>query len=448
MEEADLPRVDEPKNGLRSARRRMPPWTSLAWAALIIGLCLPIIWRTYRWSSPVPVDGLYRLGLSALAKDDLAGLQLVVEALLSQQPPPPHVQLLEGAILLRQGQLADAVTKLSLARDYPETAAMANLLAGEALYSNQQLNAAIDALKQAIELDDSLLDAHRLLAAAYYDLGATEPAIRTLELISRRASQDPRPHRLMGIIYKDMEDFAKAAREFREVLTRGPELPDRALVLSDLAECLLKAGLYDDLAAVLPDCPVTPQVLTIAANAQNAAGNQQAAAQLVQEALQLQPEFLEALLLQASLQFEAGQLPLAAETLTAAMQHHPLNYRIHHQLSQVHARAGDTARAEEHATEAKRLRDLRERFTDLHARASIDVQSAQLRYDLAMTAEQLGMTELALNWLTQTLALDRQHADARKALVSMRERALAEGDSRGAAPNSLGTSPSSGNDRQ
>ena len=201
----------------------------------------------------MPVDDLYRLGLRALADNDLAGMNLVVEALLGQQPPPPEVQLLEGALLLRQGELQEAVAKLTLAREVPTTAAMANLLAGEALYNNQQLDAAIEALTTALELDDSLLDAHRLLAAAYYDLGATEPAIRSLEVVSRRASEDPRPHRLMGIIYKDMEDYARAAREFREVLSRSPNLPDRAVVLSDLAECLLKAGLYEDLERVLPD---------------------------------------------------------------------------------------------------------------------------------------------------------------------------------------------------
>lgn len=384
----------------------------------------------------MPVDELYTLGLRALADNDLASIHLVVEALHSQQPPPPQAQLLEGALLLRQGELPEAVAKLTRPRNFPATAAMANLLSGEALYNNQQLDAAFEALKSAIEQDDSLLDAHRLLAAAYYDLGATEPAIRSLEVVSRRATKDPRPHRLMGIIYKDMEDYGQAAREFREVLTRSPKLPDRALVLSDLAECLLKAGAYEDLERVLPDCPVTPQVLTIAANARNAAGYPSEADKLLKEALQLQPDYLDALLLQASLQLEAGQVVAANETLNAAVKYHPLEFRIHQQLSQVLARQGEAVRAQEHATEAERLRDLRERFTDLHARASIDVQSADLRYELAMVAEQLGKRELALNWLSQVLALDRQHAPARQALEELRKL--------GANPQPA-SSPASGN---
>jgi hypothetical protein len=72
--------------------------------------------------------------------------------------------------------------------------------------------------------------------------------------------------------------------------------------------------------------------------------------------------------------------------------------------------------AEKHSAEANRLRDLRIHFTELHAKASIDVQNADLRFELATVAQQLGMEELAVNWLGGALAINPNHQEAREAL--------------------------------
>jgi tetratricopeptide (TPR) repeat protein len=373
-------------------------------------------WQAYRVTVPPDVTAIYQAGLDALSQQQLGAAYVEIEKLTGIQPTPSQAYLLEGAALLRQNNLVGAVSVLKKAANDPQAAGRANHLIGEALYKNRQFQQAINALELAIKADPQLTDAHRLLGAAYYDLGATEPAIKAMETVATQAPEDPRPHRLMGVIYQDMESFEGAAKEFREVMRLAPEHPERAEILSDLAECLLKAGKYEELEGILPDCPLTPRVLVIAASSKNALGKQAAAVSMADEALQMDPKFLDALLLRAALALEQGQVADAIKHLQTAVDTNPAEYRAHYQLSQAYARDGKTEQAEKHAAESNRLRDLRTHFTELHARASVDIKNADLRFELASTAEQLGMKELAVTWLSGALAIDPNHQAARESL--------------------------------
>lgn len=378
-------------------------------------------WRAYSWTRAPDVQPIFQSGMEALEKNDLAVAYFHMELLHGIRPTPSQAYLLEGAALLKQNNLQEAVRVLSQAAESPDSKTQANLLIGQALYNNRQFQKAISALKASLEADPELTDAYRLLAAAYYDLGATAPAIEALQTVSKLAPKDPRPHRLMGVIYQDMESFEDAAKQYTRFLKLAPNSPDRPIILTELADCLFKAGEYLQLETILPDCPLTPRVLVIAANLKMTAGEQTEALSLVDEALQLEPDHLDALLAKASLLLEKGDIGDAIRQLQAAVDSHPNEYRAHYQLSQALARDGDTELAEKHSTEANRLRELRIHFTELHARASIDVQNADLRLELASVAQELGMEELAINWLSGALAINPNHQQAREALRALRQ---------------------------
>lgn len=375
------------------------------------------IWLQWGRSSS-ELDRIFNVGVAAMRAEDLGTAQAAAEALADLDGAAPHYHLLEGYVLVRSGRLSDGIAEIQLAVDHPQTAALANMLAGETLYRNRQYRDAINAFRQALDEDGSLLDARRRLAAVLFDIGTTEEAVKHLEIIAEQAPDDPRPNRLMGLIYKDMESFEIAIRQYREALRRDPDLPDREEVLYELASCLLKTRQFSELDEVLAQAEPSADLLAIRAEALFQQGDAQEAAKSVTEALKLAPNHLEALLAKATIDLSQGDAEQAAKTLEDAAKIYPTEYRVHHKLAQAYARLQRTDDAKEQSAKAERWRNLRSRFADLHGKASVDVDNAEIRYQLGLMARELQREDLAISWFSAATAIDPNHAAAQAALRS------------------------------
>ena len=402
-------------------------------------------YRVYRIVAAPSVRNVYQSGLKSLAAGDLATTLLTAEALSADGIDPNYRLLLEGGIDLRMGRLQPAALKLEGPLKFPETTIMAQTLTGELLYRNRQFSAAIKVLRQAVEADDTQVDAHRWLAASFYDIGATGPTIKELAIVSKLDTSDARPHRLMGLIYKDMESYDAAISEYREALRRGGNSTDGAAVRTELAECLFQAGKYEELDKLLDECPLNAATRTLSAQSQHVRGDSNKAMQLVEQALAMDPKHLPAMLLKATIQIEQSELPDAVKTLRAAVADHPLDHRVHFKLSQALAKLGETAEAEKCAAESTRLRDLRAHFADLHSQASENSSSADIRYQLGITAEQLGLVELANSWLSAALAIDPKHVQAQTALAELMQKNASNSKSQQPLLQEAPKNPSGGN---
>ena len=404
-----------------TAQKRTPVFKIIV-ASLAILAVAAVGYRCYRILAAPRVQLVYQAGLQSLAAGDLGSTLLSAEALSADGINPNFKLLLEGAIDLRMGRLQPAAMKLEGPMQYAATSSMAHTLTGELLYKNRQFSSAIQVLRQAVGADASLVDAHRWLAASLYDIGATGPTIQELAIVSKLDPTDPRPHRLTGLIYKDMESYESAIKEYREALRRSSNSADGAAVRQELAECLFQAGQYEELEKILQECPLNAATRTLAAESQHVRGDSNKALRLVDQALAMDSNHLPALLLKAAIQVEQSQLKEAVITLRNAVASHPLDHRVHFKLSQALAKLGETAESEKCAAESTRLRDLRAHFADLHSQASEDLANADVRYQLGITAEQLGLVELANSWLSAALALDPNHAKAQDALTELRRK--------------------------
>ncbi len=361
-------------------------------------------------------ERVYRAGLDAMGRGDLAAVLVAAESLAAVPEAAGQRHVLEGCVHLRTGQLQAAIAEFRAALEDPRTAPMANMLAGESLCRNRQFRDGIAALRAATQQDPTLTDAHRRLSAVLYDLGATEAATEELLVVAQQDPTDPRPHRMRGLIFKDMESYAAAIEEYREALRRDPLLPERDEVLLELATCLLKTLQYAELEELVADSPQTADFLVLLAEAKLNQGEVAEAARLVDEALRLTPEHFESRLLKGSVELARGELTEAAATLEAILGQQTMDFRVHHKLSQVYARLGQTERARAASEEAARIRDLRARFADLHGQVSGNTDNADLRYQLGLLARQLGREDLAVSWFTAALAIDPTHTDAQSAL--------------------------------
>jgi tetratricopeptide (TPR) repeat protein len=330
-----------------------------------------------------------------------------------------QLHLLKGKGALVKGLFWQALEEFGLARRNPNTQAEAYVLSGEALYKIGQFGNAIRILDQALQLNPGDTDARRWLAASYHDIGAMDHAMAELQIVAKEAPEDPRPHRLMGLIYKDYESYPEAVAAYRESLDRDPDQPDKAQILIEMAECLVKERKHSEALETLRQSPKSGAQLALQAECYFAQGNRSEARKVASEALELQPDHLRALQLAATLDLESGDTQSAANILRQAVEHHPKDFRLRYRLGQIYQRLGETERAKEELEVMDELRALSRQFTDLHQQAIDDPSNVDVRYQLGVVARQLAKTELARTWFVATLGMDPNHQQARQALDEM-----------------------------
>ena len=357
----------------------------------------------------------FQAALAAFAQNDLDRVQVAAEAVRGVDGYGPHLRLLSGMVLLRNGQLTDAIVEFGYAREHPDTRALAYTLSGEALFRSGQFKDARRILGTAIQLDPAQTDAHRWLAAMYYDTGAMNHAIGHLRLVAEQAPSDPRPHRLIGLIHKDFEEYTKAIDAYRESYKRDPQQPDGEALQLELAECLVKQQHHTEALETLENCSPSAQALWLRAKCRHDLGDRATASKLVDEAIGLDPKHLESLHLKGMLELEAGNAASAVDVLLKAAERYPKEWRPRYTLARAYRQLGDTDKAAGHMKVMEELRELRYRFTKLHAQAMKSVENAELRYELGVMAVELGRPLLAIGWFESALALDPDHHKAREA---------------------------------
>ena len=332
------------------------------------------------------------------------------------KPLNARLHLLRGRGLLASGRPWEALDEFGHAKDHPDTAVSAYALSGEALYKVGQFGSAVHILDRALQLDPSQTNARRWLAATYHDIGAMDHAMQHLRVVAEQAPADPRPHRLMGLIRKDFEAYDEAIAAYRESLRRGPDQPDKDKIRIELAECQIKLRKHAEALKTLGECAESAQKFASEAECHYAQRDASSARKAVNQALDLQPNHLDALRLRAALDLEAGDVESSIRILRKAVEHHPKEFRVRYRLAQAYQRLGESELAEEQMGQMQELRDLRRRFTDLHAEAIKNPADVEIRYQLGVLADQLGKPELARTWYAAVIGMDPEHEDARKAL--------------------------------
>jgi tetratricopeptide (TPR) repeat protein len=407
----------ETANGSHSgkSRRRLLRVPAVLLLALFLG------GGRYWYAAHTGPDRHFRAAVQALPQNDLDRIRAAAEAIQGLDEYRPHWHLLSGMILLREGRLIDSIIEFGHSREHPDTKVLAYTLSGEALYKSQQFRDAVKILGMAVQMDPAQADAHRWLAATYYDIGAMDDALDHLNAVAHLAPDDPRPDRLRGLIFKDFEQYTKAIDAYRASLKRGMDQADIHTILLELAECEVRQQQHKEAMKTLDTCPRSAQRLWLQAECFRAQGDRAAAVSAVDEAIEMEPEHLDALQLKGKLSLEAGDAESAVDTLTAAVKFHPKQWRPRYTLAMAYQRLGQTDKSAEQLKVMEELRELRDRFTKLHAQAIENSANADLRYQLGLVALQLDEPLIAAGWFDATIAMDPDHQTARDALQKLTE---------------------------
>jgi len=384
--------------------------------ALVTAGLAALIAAGWLWNSLRP-EHCYRRGQNALRTGDRQTVIRESQRLLATPGFEARGRLLSGLLSVRDGRPADALPALQVAASDDVTAVEALTAAAGCYYALGEFRAAVNVARTALARDEQALDARRWLAGALYDLGITAEAAAELETISARAPEDPLPDRLLGLIDKDNERFVEAAGHYRESLRRGLRQPDRAAVLAELAESLVKLSRFDEALDVLGECDRTAPVLSLEAECLQSQGRVDDAEKRFREARDLDRQYAPACLGLGALLLAQAHVEEAVGVLEEAVRLAPHSSQAHFHLSQSYARQGAREKADEQLKLMKQTQAIEREFSDLHEEAAKKPNDAEIRYQIGVLARRLGKPpELARLWFRAALALAPQHAAARTAL--------------------------------
>lgn len=375
----------------------------LGLAILTVGISLSWHYRSER---------VYHAGLESISRGDVEVLQRAADALPVDSP---RSLLLLAAIDLQKDRPASALRKLNRAVRYPETSLWAQFLAGEALCRLKEYDAAIRTLRTAVEQDPENVDGRRWLAVAAYDTGASAVAVEQLTKITQLDERDARAHRAIGLIYFEAEEYSKAIDALCASLKRSSDQPDIIQVLTELATSQLKVHRYQDALETLARAPQAPELDGIRAEALYALGRREEARELVERLLKTDPT-PRTLMLNGIMLQDEGKAVDAIVPLKRAVTMQPEDLESRARLTQAYAQAGDQAAARAELAEMERIKGIRQEIHEYTIQAANQPASPDVRYELGIRYQSLGLLLMAQKWFRAALAFDPTHAAARKAL--------------------------------
>lgn len=384
------------------------------WVIPFIGLCLLIAWQfdsdPNRW---------YLRGLSAVADRDRETVLREASRLRKATGFESYGHMLRGKWFLSSQAFAAAAAEFQLAARNTSLRTEALTRCGEAFYRMQRFLDAENVLLQALESEPSNSDARRWLASTYYDLGAMTSALEHLKIIGSDNPTDGRPYRLRGLIQKDFEQYDQAIPEYEMALTRELPATEREAVLLELSECLVRQLRFEDALKTLKVASQTSKSQSIEAQCYAALGRPDDAERLADEAIQLDPSNVAAILTKARILIENGQAEKVLPTLRTTAEKHPGNYDVLFQLVKALRLTGNSVEADAMEPRLSELNRLIDEFSALHLKAFNDVGNADLRFQIAQIAMKLDRPKLARIWLQAALAIDATHTASRDLLDSL-----------------------------
>jgi tetratricopeptide (TPR) repeat protein len=411
--ETESSELEKPTDAFHGHSRRSG-WVSTAAIASLPAIVAVGFW----WNSQRP-ENCYRRGRRALLSGERQTVLRESRRLIRTPGFESRGRLLAGLLYIDDGQPIEALQELKLAARDEALAVEALTAAAECYYVSDRYVEAVEVARAALAKDSAALDARRWLAAAYYDLGATGNAVGELQVISSTAPDDVRAERLLGLIDKDSERYADAVGHYRESLRRQPQQPDRQSVLVELAESLVKLSRFDEAQKTLQDCDRTARSMTLAAECEEGLGRSDEALKRLHDALELDQDYLPAILKRGTLLLFLGRSDEAAGALERAVHLAPFNGQAHFHLSQAYTRQGNLEKSAEQLRLFQETQQIEREFTDQHESASQDPNDPEIRYRLGVLARKLGKPELARLWFRAALALEPNHPAARAALAAV-----------------------------
>ncbi|MFM8476593.1 MAG: tetratricopeptide repeat protein [Planctomycetaceae bacterium] len=354
----------------------------------------------------VDSEQLYRDGLQAAASGNRDNLVVCLDSLPDDDSSAPLKSVLRGHLHCLDNKPRLALLEFSLANRDQRTREESWFQAGRLSYEAKQYAEALALLRQVVEWNPDRLEAHQLLAAASYDIGAMEQAIGSLKQVMRLRPDDFRPWHMEASILQDFERFGDAEMSWREAASRvpaGSAASDE--VHAGWGDCLVRLRKYDAALQALSRARDWPDVLARRAQAEFALRQFAAARADAVAAIAQKPLHPDATVVLAQIEEREGLTDAAIDRLRQVVKAAPMELPPLLRLADLLAATGRVDESLTFRTRAGEIAELRATFSKLHQAAVRDLTDADLRLQLAETADKLKQPQMAAAWYAAALGM-------------------------------------------
>lgn len=378
----------------------------LATSSTVVGIGWILICRSSSNSS----DAIFADAMQAVDERDVQHVQDAIKLLQHDPQRESELTLLRGArsLLLDRPDLA--------LREFADVAPTGQLriplliLTGEALYRVGQLPEAETCLQQAIVEAPENAHAHRWMATVYYDLGSLDRALFHLEAVSRIEPKDFRPHRMRGVIYNDFGEDDLALNAFQQAADLTILPSDQSDVLVSLASVHIARKEFQAALESLERCQDSASVLSAKAECWWNLGDPDQADKLL-----LQGESLGAVpatgrRLQARMLIEKQRPAEAIAVLQKVLSDDASDDESEYLLAMSYRLLSDDVRYSQHLQHSEKLKALKLELSSLSQQAMEQPDNSQVREEMAVVCDQLGLPQMAKLWRSAAAACNRKSA--------------------------------------
>jgi tetratricopeptide (TPR) repeat protein len=393
------------------------------WLAVVALVTIGTIAGSVFWPRPIDLAERFQTGLEAVQRGDWKTVRLCTHRLLQDNEHQAHAALLQAYEQRALGQSEEAFLTFSKATSDPDTRELAYHEAAALLYEAGQFSQTILMCRQVLEWNSARTDSQRLLAAAYYDIGAMVSAISTLKVVAGQQPDDHRPHYMEASILHDFERFEDAALAYEEAAKRVPQdSPAIDEILVGWGECLVRLRRHAEALDAMEPASRGPEVDAQRAVALFALRQTDAAQEAAESALTRRPHLPEAVAVAAQCYEHKGDVDRGIDLLRDAAELHPHELELHLRLADMLGANGQVAAALEHRSMAATISEYRRDFSHKQQALVHNDDDANLRFEIAQLAEQLGKIEIARSWLRAAVGMASATDEIRSYRQNFQER--------------------------
>ena len=326
---------------------------------------------------------------TALAAGDGIAAQARLREAQTAGASEDDVSALMGEALLAQGDLAKAREWLAPASFSPPTRALGFRMLGRLELRERHLPQAGAAFDRALAVAPNDPQLWTDIARLRYTGGEQAQAIQAADRALKSGPADPAALAFRALLIRNQNGLAAALPWFDAALAKTPgDVGIRADYAATLADMGHFAVALKEIRSVQKATPGDPRMFYYQAVIAARSGQSSLARRLMQRAMDKLRDVPGAMLLNAALELDAGNVNVAVELSDRLLRYQPDNLLAQHIMARAMARSGDSAA-------------VISRFADLADRADA---SAYLLTVVARTYEETGRRRVAIALLKQAAA--------------------------------------------
>ncbi|MEJ7592320.1 MAG: tetratricopeptide repeat protein [Planctomycetaceae bacterium] len=359
----------------------------------------------------VSSDAVLVVALKALDDRDVQHVQDAIKLLQDDPNCEAEVTVLRGARSLFLDRPDIALREFADVTPTGQFRIPLLILTGEALYRVGQLPEAENCLQQAIVDAPDNAHAHRWMATVYDDLGRMDRALVHLEAVSRIEPRDFRPHRMRGVIYNDFWEYDRAETAFQQAVDLAVLPSEQTDDLVSLASVQMARKEFQAALQSLQRCQDTALVLSAKAECLWNLGDPDQAEKLLSQAENLGAVPATGLRLQARMLIERQKSTEAIAILQEVLSNDASDDESEYLLAMAYRLLSDDANYNQHLQHSEKLKALKVKLTALSQKAMEQPDNSQVRQEMSVVCDQLGLAKMAGLWRTAAAACDKKSAN-------------------------------------